>query len=45
MTVWQFTAAMQGFAVFHGAAAAVPESGATMTEARLAELGVVGFEQ
>jgi hypothetical protein len=41
MSLWQFTAAMDGFAAFYGAK---PLASDGMSEQRLRELGIVGFD-
>jgi len=43
MTLWEFAACMDGFRVFHGGKAA-QRPGEGMSEERLAELGIEGFE-
>lgn len=40
MTLWEFAAVMDGFRAFHGA----KPKGGDISEDRLAELGIEGFE-
>ncbi len=42
MSVWEFLACMDGFSTFHGGK---KRGGAEMTDDRLAELGIEGFEE
>jgi len=42
MSMWEFSACMDGFAEFHGGK---PAAAQEMSEGRAAELGLVGFEE